>query len=95
MTKLTELCVRHKVERLFLIGSATDETFDAARSDLDFLVEFLPQQRKGFDDVYFGLLSELKQLFGREVDLVEREWVKNPFVKASMERTKVPLYAAA
>lgn len=95
LDSLGELCRKHRVARLFLIGSATDDTFDAARSDLDFLVEFQPQERKGFSDVYFLMLKDLEGLFGRKIDLVERHCVSNPFVKASMEKTKVPLYAAA
>lgn len=93
--ELAEICRTHRVARLFLIGSAVDDTFDPTRSDLDFLVEFQPQERKGFGDVYFLLLTDLENLFGRKVDLVERHSVENPVVRASMERTKVPLYAAA
>ncbi|MBL8876225.1 MAG: nucleotidyltransferase domain-containing protein [Phycisphaerae bacterium] len=92
---LAELCRKHRVARLFLIGSATDDTFDDARSDLDFLVEFQPQKRAGWDDVFFRMLADLEALFGRKVDLIERGGVVNPVVRASMERTKVSLYAAA
>ncbi|MBL8887731.1 MAG: nucleotidyltransferase domain-containing protein [Phycisphaerales bacterium] len=92
---LNTLCRKHRVARLFLVGSATDETFDPARSDLDFLIEFQPQERKGWDDVFFQMLKDLEQLFGRQIDLIERGGVVNPVVRASMERTKVPLYAAA
>lgn len=95
LAELNELCRKHRVERLFLIGSATDDTFDAARSDLDFLVEFQPQERKGFQDVYFKLLADLEIIFERKIDLIERSGVRNPVVRASMERTKVPLNAAA
>ncbi|MBX3388025.1 MAG: nucleotidyltransferase domain-containing protein [Phycisphaeraceae bacterium] len=95
MEALNALCRKHRVARLFLIGSATDDTFDPARSDLDFLIEFQPQERKGFSDVYFLMLKDLGDLFGRKIDLVERHCVVNPFVRASMEKAKVPLYAAA
>jgi Nucleotidyltransferase domain len=37
-----ELCRRHSVLRLSLFGSAVRQDFDAARSDLDFLVDFEP-----------------------------------------------------
>lgn len=95
LEQIGALCRAHGVNRLFLIGSATGDTFDPARSDVDFLVEFAPQERKGFEDVYFLLLEDLEKLLGRHVDLVERHCVRNPYVKASMERTKVVLYAAA
>lgn len=93
--RIEELCRRHKVRRLFLIGSAVDGTFDPERSDVDFLVEFEPHERQGWDDVYFLLLEDLQQVLNRKVDLIERHCVKNPVVRASMEQSKVPLYAAA
>ncbi|MDX2117863.1 MAG: nucleotidyltransferase domain-containing protein [Planctomycetota bacterium] len=93
--EIERLCRAHGVARLYLIGSAADDTFDPSRSDVDFLVEFLPQPRKGFDDVYFLLHEELERLLGRKVDLIERGCIPNPVVRSSIERTKVPLYAAA
>lgn len=95
LEKIVELCRRHKVRRLFLIGSALGEEFDPERSDVDFLVEFEPHESRGPDDVYFLLLEDLKTLLVREVDLVERHCIRNPVVRTSVEQSKVPLYAAA
>jgi predicted nucleotidyltransferase len=96
LPRIKELCRQNRVRQLFLVGSATSEGgFDPARSDIDFLVEFEPHERKGFDDVYFVLREELETLLGRKVDLIERGCVRNPYVLASLENTKVPLYAAA
>lgn len=89
------LCRENRVASMFVIGSAATGEFDPARSDYDFLVEFEPHERAGFDDVYFKLLAALEALLKRDVDLIERHCVRNPVVRASMERTKVPLYAAA
>jgi len=91
---IAELCHKHKVERLFLIGSATGSGFDDSQSDIDFLVVFQPQERRGFDDVYFLLLQDLKDLFGRPVDLIEAHTLRNPYMIASVNRTKQMLYAA-
>lgn len=95
MPAIADLCRTHKVRRLFLIGSAIGPEFDTAKSDVDFLVEFEPHERRGFDDVYFLLLHGLEDLLGRKVDLIERHCVRNPVVRHSMENSKVPLYAAA
>lgn len=92
---ICELCRRHGVRQLFLIGSATNDDFDESVSDVDFLVEFEPHERKGFDDAYFLLLEDLTKLLGRHVDLIERHCVRNPVVRASMEHSKVRVYAAA
>lgn len=94
LASITELCRKHKVRRLFLIGSALGEGFEPERSDVDFLVEFEPHERKGFDDVYFLLLADLKALLGSEVDLIEARAQRNPYFIASLNRTKRVLYAA-
>lgn len=94
LDQITELCRRHGVRRLFLIGSAVNGGFDPDRSDVDFLVDFEPQERRGFDDVYFLLLEDLKALLGRSVDLVEASSLRNPYFIASINRTKQVLYAA-
>jgi predicted nucleotidyltransferase len=89
------LCERHHVRRLDLFGSAAAETgFDPARSDLDFLVEFLPLQPGEHADAYFGLLEGLETLFGRSVDLVMIHAVRNPYFRESVERGRRPVYAA-
>lgn len=89
------LCERHRVRRLYLIGSAATDEFDAGRSDVDFMVESEPHERRGFDDVYFVLREGLENVLGRKIDLIERHCVRNPVVIHSMETHKVPLYAAA
>jgi predicted nucleotidyltransferase len=57
--------------RLFLVGSALTERFDPVGSDLDFLVEFEPHERRGFDDEHLRFRAALEQLFARPVDLIE------------------------
>lgn len=91
--ELEALCQRYRVQRLFLVGSAVDGTFDPARSDLDFLVEFHPDDKSA--TTYFGMLEDLKALFGREVDLIERGAVTNPYLRHALESEKVALYGAA
>jgi predicted nucleotidyltransferase len=95
LPQIHQLCREHSVKRLELFGSAAADDFDPARSDVDFLVEFLPVQRRGFDDVYFKLYHALAQLMERPVDLVEYGAIRNPYFLKSVDDTKVGLYAAA
>lgn len=90
-----ELCRKHNVKALWLFGSAACGDFDPDTSDIDFLVEFFPFEGPGRGRTYFDLLARLEELLGRKVDLAEPGGVRNPIVLASIERTKVPLYAAA
>ena len=43
---------------------------------------------------FLGLKQSLETLFGRSVDLVESSAVRNPYVKASIERSREPVFAA-
>jgi len=83
------------VRSLHLVGSAASGGFDPSRSDLDFVVRFEPGPRAGFADVYFALLSDLRTLFGRPVDLIEEGCIRNRTVASSIEAGKVCVYAAA
>lgn len=91
---LEELCRRYRVRSLFLFGSAARDDFDAERSDVDLLVEFQTFPSGGYADAYFGLRESLEDLLGREVDLVALSAVRNPYMKADIERTRTLLYAA-
>ena len=92
---LQSLCRRFGVRRLELFGSAATDAFDPVQSDLDFLVEFLPEQPLGpWLRHYFEFQSELARLFGRPVDLVLSGAVKNPYFRRELERTRTVVYAA-
>jgi len=93
--ELQALCRRFHVHRLDVFGSAArGEDFEPARSDLDFLVEFQPLQPGAYVDAFFGLKEGLEELFGRPVDLISAAAIRNPYFRASVERTRAPLYAA-
>ena len=65
--KVGEFCRRHGVRRLSLFGSILSDDF-GPDSDVDVLVEFLPGVRASLFDVG-GMLMELREMLGREVDL--------------------------
>ncbi len=92
-TELNQLCERFKVQRLELFGSAAEGSSDPQTSDLDFLVEFLPLQSGEHFDTYFGLLEALKNLFGRDVDLVMTRAIKNPYFLKAVNLSRTVLYA--
>ena len=93
--ELRELCCRFHVRRLDLIGSAARDDFDPQRSDMDFLVEFDRAHPEAMSfDPYFGLKESLARLLARPVDLVESSAVRNPYLKAEFERSRVALFEA-
>jgi hypothetical protein len=92
--ELDELCRKHHVRRLELFGSAADGTFDPARSDLDFLVDYFPLAPGQAYEAYFGLLEDLEALFERKVDLVDATCLKNPYFIKAVNESRTPLYDA-
>lgn len=86
-------CEQFGVERLRVFGSVLSDGFDSERSDVDFLVDFLPDNDALFND-YFDLKAELERIAGRDVDLVDASAVRNPYFKASAFGSARELYAA-
>ena len=92
ISKIAALCKTHKVESLFLFGSAARGELKK-NSDLDFLVKFSTSiDVLDYADNYFDLLEHLKQLFKRNVDLVSVRSLKNPIFIDELNKTKVSLY---
>lgn len=90
-TELHALCRRFGVRRLEVFGSAARGDFDAGRSDIDFLVEF---EESGSLGTYFDFRDSLEALFGRSVDLIESGAIRNPYLKASVDACREPVFEA-
>jgi predicted nucleotidyltransferase len=93
-SELAALCRSRGVRRLELFGSAARDDFDESRSDIDLLVEFGDRSAGHGLSPYFDLKEALEQLFARSVDLVEIGTVRNPYVRAQIDRDRQLLYAA-
>lgn len=77
-----------------MFGSAARaDDFDPDTSDADFLVEFEPGAHPDLDSL-FGAKADLEALLGRSVDLVEAGSVRNPYVLASINRSRQPIHGA-
>jgi predicted nucleotidyltransferase len=68
--EITAFCRRWKVVEFSLFGSILRDDF-RPDSDVDVLVTFAPDSRVSLFDLVH-MEDELKNLFGRDVDLVER-----------------------
>ncbi|MEJ7780798.1 MAG: nucleotidyltransferase domain-containing protein [Daejeonella sp.] len=88
---LTELCNTYNVDKMYLFGSALNSNFNA-KSDIDFLVKFKSIELSKYFENYIDFKENLKSLFGREIDLVEEQALKNPILIKSINRTKELVY---
>ena len=90
--KITALCQRWKVVELALFGSVLRDDF-GPDSDIDVLVSFQPDVPWSLWDL-FDMRQELQEMFGRKVDLIEKEALRNPFRKYEILRNHEVVYAA-
>ena len=90
---IVALCQRFHVRRLDIFGSAARGTDFTPSSDIDLLVEFEPDHVPSLQG-YFGFREALGALFGREIDLTMGAGLRNPYLRAAIERSRIPLYGA-
>ena len=88
---IRRLCNKHKVYRLYVFGSALTSKF-GGNSDIDFIVEFLPQDINDYADNYFNLKFALEDTFKRHVDLLEEKAINNPYFKRATENNRQLIY---
>lgn len=73
--QIREICKRFFITELSLFGSALREDFND-NSDIDLLIEFMPGSRISLFDI-IDLQDEFKKLFGRNVDIVSKNAIRN------------------
>jgi predicted nucleotidyltransferase len=67
MEQIEAFCRRNPIRKLSLFGSVLRDDF-TEKSDVDFLVELLPNTRMGLFQ-FIGMQVELEEILGRKVDL--------------------------
>ena len=92
--EISELCRRFHVKRLDVFGSAARESDFTHESDVDLLVEYDPAHSPPRFGDFLALRDALADMLGRKVDLVAANVVRNPYIRASIERSRQPLYGA-
>ena len=90
--RITEFCRKWRVKELSIFGSAVRDDF-RPDSDVDVLVVFEDDAEWDLWD-HMHAEEELKQLFGRKVDLVEKSAVTNPFRRHHILNNREVIYAA-
>lgn len=92
--EIAALCRRFGVRRLAVFGSAArGRDFDPQRSDVDFVVAFEQTGGASFEQ-FLALRDALAAAVGRPVDLVMEDSIRNPFIRAGMERSAETVYGS-
>ena len=90
--KIADFCRRWQITEFALFGSVLREDF-GPDSDVDVLVEFAEGAGWSLYD-WVDMIEELKTLFGREVDLVSKRGLRNPFRRHAILTTREVVHAS-
>ena len=90
--RIEAFCRKWKVTEFALFGSVLTDEF-RPDSDVDVLVTFSPDAPWSLTHLV-EMRDELKALLGREVDLVEKKALRNPYVKKHVLNSYQVVYAA-
>lgn len=82
---------RWKITEFSLFGSVLREDF-SQESDVDVLVSFKEDATWSLFDLV-EMKTELEEIFGREVDLVEKDSLRNPFRRHTIMSGREVIYA--
>lgn len=90
--KIVEFCQRWKITEFALFGSVLGDDF-RPDSDIDVLVTFAADCGYSLLDLA-QMQEELKAILAHEVDLVEKESLRNPFRRHAILNNMEVIYAA-
>jgi predicted nucleotidyltransferase len=88
--RLSEFCRKWKIKELGIFGSFLRDDFHD-QSDIDVLVSFSRDSEWSLFHLV-DMQKELSDLMGREVDIVEKEALKNPFRRKGILNNVEVLY---
>ena len=92
LNAIKDLCKQYKVKSLYSFGSVNTSTFNE-KSDIDLLIDFeLDISIEDYTDNFFSLREKFSNLFKRDIDLVTRRSLSNPFFIQDVEQSKLLIY---
>jgi uncharacterized protein len=93
--EFADLCKSHHVKQIYAFGSSVSDKFDADKSDIDLLVEIDEPDPIEKGEKILSLWDKLEAFFKRKVDLLTNPNIRNPYLRQSVNETKVLIYDAS
>jgi len=90
--RIHDFCRRWRIKEFAIFGSTLRDDF-RPDSDVDVLVTFQGGTPWGLFEIV-EMIEELQNIFGRKVDLVEKEALRNPFRRHEILSQCQVVYAA-
>ena len=91
-SQIVDFCQRWKVIEFAVFGSVLGDDF-RDDSDIDVLVTLAPNHGLNLFD-WIDMQQELESLFNREVDLVDKRGLKNPYRRSEIMNNRQIIYAS-
>ena len=88
---IKKLCKQYNVSKLYAFGSILNSNFKPD-SDIDFVVKFNDIYLKNYADNFFELKEKFKENLNREIDLIEQDSIKNPYLLEEILKTRELIY---
>ena len=89
--EIIRLCKIYNVRKLYAFGSVLTNKY-TSESDIDLIVDFYNIPLEDYADNYFDFKFSLQAIFGRPVDLLEEQAIKNPILIRSINKSKNLVY---
>ena len=86
------LCQIHKIKYLYAFGSSVTDKFDYDKSDIDLLVEIDDADPVERGEKLISLWDTFESFFHRKVDLLTDSSIRNPYLRKSIDSTKILIY---
>ena len=90
--QIETFCRKWQVNEMSIFGSALRDDF-SPESDVDVLVDLEPGHGLTLYD-WLDMIDELRDIFGRDVDLLSKGGLKNPFRRKEILRSAEVVYAS-
>jgi predicted nucleotidyltransferase len=89
--QILTLCKLNGVKSLYSFGSVNTSAFKDG-SDVDLMVDFQTSDPLKYTENYFNLKFELEKILNKPIDLIEAKAIKNPYLKQSIDKSKILIY---
>ena len=87
-----DLCEKNRVKYLYAFGSSITDKFNNEKSDIDLIVEVDEDDPVKRGNYLISLWDGFELFFHRKVDLLTEASIKNPYLKNSIDSTKIMIY---
>ncbi len=92
MEQIKAFCQKWRIKEFYLFGSVLRDDF-GPDSDVDVLVKLIDYKNIGMYE-WQDMIDELESVFGRKVDLVSADGVRNPFIRLDIAQNRILIHAA-